>query len=40
MQFNRFRYFDYVIVEVIKLICHEKIQLNLAVYAVEQVKLV
>ena len=40
MQFNRFRYFDYAIVEAIKLICHEKIQLNLAVYAVEQVKLV
>ena len=28
------------IVEAIKLICHEKIELNLAVYAVEQVKLV
>ena len=28
------------IVEAIKLICHEKIQLNLAVYAVEQVELV
>ena len=28
------------IVETIKLICHEKIQLNLAVHAVEQVKLV
>ena len=40
MQFNRFRYFDYAIVEAIKLISHEKIQLNLAVYAVEQVKLV
>ena len=27
-------------VEAIKLICHEKIQLNLAVHAVEQAKLV